>query len=46
MHPINIKMIYYWDKRKGIHLEYVLKNCIIWDRNIKSLFLIVSFQDM
>ena len=25
MHPINILMIYYWDKHNGDYLEYVLQ---------------------
>ena len=38
MQPIDMTMIYYWDKRNGSYLEHVLKKCILWASDNKSMF--------
>ena len=49
MQPINMIMIYYWDKCNGGHLKQATKRCILWARDIKLIFFnwyYISFQDM
>ena len=38
MQSINMIIIYYWDKHNSGHLEHVLEKCILWAREIKSMF--------
>ena len=38
MQPINMIKIYDWDKYNSGQLEHILNKCMLWDRDIKSIF--------